>query len=89
MITLFKIILFFLIVYYLLGVVARLAMPYLLRYLVVKTSEKAAQNAGQHRTTQQQDDFVQADTPNAKSKTATSIHNKQYKGGDYIEYEEN
>jgi hypothetical protein len=89
MITLFKIILFFLIVYYLLGVVARLAMPYVLRYLVVKTSEKAAQNAAQYRTTQQQDDFVQADSPNPKSQKSEKLHNKQYKGGDYIEYEEN
>lgn len=84
---LLKLILFFIVAYYVLGLVARLAMPYLLRTLLTKVATKAQQ---QQQQRQNQPDFAETDTNTHSSKSTHShtVSNKHFKGGDYIEYEE-
>lgn len=85
-----KFILIALIVYYILTFVIRLALPFLLRRLLHKTATEAKRraNAEQRGSEQQQGGFSETTSASAHT-SGNDKRNKRFKGGDYIDYEEN
>lgn len=94
-----KIILFFLIMYYVLGIVARIAVPYIMRFLVQKTVSQAQKNAQQFENNKQKQtadrgyDFDESNSGATNSQPSSSqasanIGDKTFRGGEYIEFEE-